>query len=249
MPLRRWRVLSKRRARLYFTTRRIIFALLLVFALVFLTVYAFVPEFRRQVNTLVVLVVKANVTPLRDYLLEFGMWAPFLSAGLQLMTAIIAPLPWFVPAVLNGLLFGFWWGLLLTWVMALVGASACFVISRSLGRPTIERLIYHRAVETTDRFFERYGVYTVFLARLVPIINPDTVSYVAGFTNLSWELFILSIALGSLPSLAMYCYLGAHGVTTLGWIVLPLIAISFATLLIALWRGMPPFDQEDELEA
>jgi uncharacterized membrane protein YdjX (TVP38/TMEM64 family) len=192
---------------------------------------------RAEVNAALLLLARADIAPLREYVLAFGWWAPVISTALQILTSIIAPLPSFVLAFVNAMLFGFWWGALLTWTSALLAAAICFAIARVLGRPAVERFVPARALETTDRFFVRHGVLAVLVARLIPFVNPDVVSYAAGLTNMRWRLFMLSIALGSLPSTALYSYLGARGVTQVGWLLIPLVVLGLLAMAGAFLRG------------
>jgi uncharacterized membrane protein YdjX (TVP38/TMEM64 family) len=199
--------------------------------------WALIPELRGEVNRAVLLAARADIAPIRDYILAFGWWAPVISVALQLLTSIIAPLPSFVVTFVNALLFGFWWGALLTWSSALVAAAICFAMARSLGRPVVERFAPGRALAGTDRFFQRHGVLAVLVARLIPFINPDVLSYAAGLTVMRWRLFLLSVAAGSVPSTLLYSWLGSRGVTQVGWLLLPLVALGLLTLGGALLGG------------
>jgi uncharacterized membrane protein YdjX (TVP38/TMEM64 family) len=201
--------------------------------------WALLPGLRGEVNAAVLLAARADIAPLRDYLLGFGWWAPVASVALQLLTSILAPLPSFVVTFVNALLFGFWRGALLTWTSALLAAAICFAMARSLGRPVVERFVPSRALEGTDRFFQRHGVLAVLVARLIPFVNPDVLSYAAGLTNMRWRLFMASVAVGSIPSTALYSYLGSRGVTQVGWLLVPLVLLGVLTLAGALLRRTP----------
>jgi uncharacterized membrane protein YdjX (TVP38/TMEM64 family) len=201
-----------------------------------LAAYLLQPELRAAVNQPVALVVRADIAPLRDYLLSFGPWAVAVSVSLLIITSVLAPLPNFVLTFANAFVFGFWWGAMLTFSSALLASAICFGIARILGRPVVERLATRRALESTDVFFARHGHYAVVIARLIPFINPDVISYAAGLTSLRWRVFLISIALGSIPSTLLYSYLGASGVTAVGWLLIPLVSLGLLTLAIALLR-------------
>lgn len=202
-----------------------------------LAVYLIVPGLRGEVNAALMMAARADITPLRDWILAFGWWAPVICVALQVLTSVIAPLPSFVVTFVNALLFGFWWGALLTWTSALLAAAICFAVARSLGRPVVERLVPRRALDSTDRFFARHGVLAVVVARLIPFVNPDVLSYAAGLTGMRWRLFMASIAVASLPSTALYSWLGSRGVTQVGWLLAPLVGLGLLTLGAALVSG------------
>jgi uncharacterized membrane protein YdjX (TVP38/TMEM64 family) len=202
-------------------------------------VYALAPGIRAEVHAAAGMAARADIAPLRDYLLGFGWWAPVISTLLQILTSIIAPLPSFVLAFVNAMLFGWWWGAVLTWTTALLAAAICFGMARALGRPAVERFVPGGALERMDGFFARNGAAAVLVARLIPFINPDVLSYGAGLTAMRWRLFMASIAVGSLPSTALYTYLGSRGVTSVGWLLVPLVVLGLATLAGAVLRRRP----------
>jgi len=201
-----------------------------------LVAYLLFPGFRAEVNAAVMLAARADLAPLRDYLLDFGIWAPVASGVLQLITSIIAPLPSFVLALANALLFGFLWGAILTYTTALLAAAVCFGLARAFGRPLVERFVSAATLNTTDKFFERRGAWAVVIGRLIPFINPDVISYAAGLTVMRWRIFLLSVAVGSLPSTLLYSWLGAQGVTSIGWLAAPLIGLGIIAFLGAVWQ-------------
>jgi hypothetical protein len=83
----------------------------------------------------------------------------------------------------------------------------------------------------------RHGVLAVVIARIIPFINPDVVSYAAGLTGMRWRLFMPSIAVGSLPSTILYSYLGSRGITIVGWLLMPLEGLGVVAFLgAALYR-------------
>ena len=150
-----------------------------------------------------------SVTSLRAYVRGFGAWAPAVSAGLMVLQAIVAPLPVFVITLANGFLFGWAWGALLSWSSAMAAAALCFWIARALGRPAVERLLGDaKALDKADRFFARHGTRAVFIARLLPLVPFDPVSYGAGLTSTRFWPFFLATALGQLPVTLLYSYLG-----------------------------------------
>ncbi|HRK67921.1 MAG TPA: VTT domain-containing protein, partial [Hyphomonas sp.] len=125
--------------------------------------------------------IDAAIAALIDYLRSFGIWAPVVSAALMVLQSVAAPIPAFLLTFANGMLFGWFWGAALSWLSAMAGAALCFWLARVLGRPAVERLAGGGAVlSTTDRFFERFGTHSILVARLLPFVSFDVVSYAAG---------------------------------------------------------------------
>lgn len=145
---------------------------------------------------------------MREYIASYGALAPIISALLMIFQSVAAPLPAFLITLTNGLLFGVWWGTLLSWSSAMAGAAICFFIARHLGRPIVVKVVSEPALLATDRFFERYGRHAVLIARLVPIISFDVISYGAGLTGMSFLGFCIATGVGQLPATILYSYLG-----------------------------------------
>ena len=184
--------------------RRIILLFVLLIGLIVLGVY------RKQVWGYLLELSAAfqNIETARTYIKSYGALAPVVSAILMIFQSVIAPLPAFLITFANGTLFGFWWGAVLSWSSAMLGASLCFFIARGLGRPIVVKLLSEAAINTSDRFFQRYGKHAVLIARLVPIISFDAISYGAGLTGMRFLGFAIATGIGQLPATLLYSYLG-----------------------------------------
>lgn len=117
----------------------------------------------------------------------------------------------------------------------MLGAALCFSIARYFGRPVVVKLVSESALASSDRFFERYGKHAVLIARLVPIISFDVISYGSGLTGIRFIGFWLATGVGQLPATILYSYLGDEATGTikiLFWVFGIIIAISVVTFLI-----------------
>lgn len=190
-----------------------------------------IPVVRASIWRVVGLLLEGDIGGLRAYLLGFGAWAPVVSALLMVGQSVVAPLPAFVITLTNGLLFGALWGGLLSWSSAMAGAWLCFWLSRTLGRPFAERVVGQTALDVADRFFLQYGVQAILVARLLPFVPFDPISYAAGLTKMSVVRFLVATGLGQLPATALYSYAGQEasraaeillwlfGATALVWVI------------------------------
>jgi uncharacterized membrane protein YdjX (TVP38/TMEM64 family) len=195
------------------------------------------PGFRGELWTAVSLLGSGDPEPLRAWLRGYGYWAPVISALLQIATSVFPPGPSFLLSIANAMLYGVVWGGLLTFVTAQLAAAVCFGIGRRLGRPGVERLISPQSLARMDAFMARRGILAVFLGRLIPFINPDVVSYVAGVTGIGWAPFLGAIALGSIPATLFYSLVGATAVEATGWVIgLVVLASGVPLLILFLFR-------------
>jgi uncharacterized membrane protein YdjX (TVP38/TMEM64 family) len=194
----------------------------------FVLVYLGHGEIRDSINQSVQYLQNADVEGFRDSLLSFGPMAPVVSALLMVFQSIIAPLPAFAITFANGLLFGWIWGAILSWSSAMAGAILCFYLAKIMGRPVVEKMITKKSMSWWDQFFIKYGKHAVFIARIVPIVSFDLVSYAAGVTSISFWQFFWATGLGQLPATIVYSYLGQNATSTVK------ILFTIFTVVIAL---------------
>lgn len=122
----------------------------------------------------------------------------------------LLPVPKAVLTALGGLIFGLWWGALLSWLAALIGANVAFVVGRALGREAVDTLTGGR-VERADELLSEHGLGAVVAVRLVPVIPFTAINYSAGLTGVRWRDYALGSALGMLPGSLAYAAIGAWG--------------------------------------
>ena len=201
----------------------------------------FIPTVRETFMGLISLFQSLDIEAIKAYILSFGLLAPLVSFALMVFQAILAPLPAFLITFANAALFGWVYGALLSWSSAMVGALLCFYIAKMLGREVVEKLTSKIALRSVDAFFEKHGVYAILIARLLPFISFDIVSYAAGLTRMSLRSFLIATGLGQLPATLIYSYAGemlTGGAKTFVYGLLILFSVSVLVYLIKrVYRG------------
>lgn len=172
------------------------------------------------------LLTSLDIQKITEYIRSLGLWGPLISFILMLLQSVIAPLPAFVLTFANAIVFGWVWGALLSWTSAMAGAALCFGIARFYGRDVVSSLTSIKSIESVDVFFEQHGKYAIFIARLLPFVSFDIVSYAAGLTAIKFISFFIATGLGQLPATIIYSYVG--GMLTGG-------AKAFVTALLILF--------------
>lgn len=201
----------------------------------------FIPTVRETFMGLISLFQSLDIEAIKAYILSFGLLAPFVSFALMVFQSILAPLPAFLITFANAALFGWVYGALLSWSSAMIGALLCFYIAKFLGREVVEKLTSKIALKSVDAFFEKHGVYAILIARLLPFISFDIVSYAAGLTRMSLRSFLIATGLGQLPATLIYSYAGemlTGGAKTFVYGLLILFSVSVLVYLIKrVYRG------------
>jgi uncharacterized membrane protein YdjX (TVP38/TMEM64 family) len=142
-----------------------------------------------------------KVTPmsLRDWVLSFGIAAPLI----YLLLNIIRPLTLFPISVLSlagGLAFGVLWGTVYTVFSATAGAIISFYFARTLGSNWLKKkLSSNGKIDRWQKKIKEKGFYFIFVLRVIPIVNFDFVSYLAGISRLKFRPYIFATLLGVLP--------------------------------------------------
>ncbi|WP_276623993.1 TVP38/TMEM64 family protein [Syntrophomonas wolfei] len=198
--------------------------------------YYLVPAFQEIIQNAIKVLSRVDVDAARDYILSFGIWAPVVSFFLMVFQSVAAPLPAFVITFANAGLFGWVKGAALSWSSAMVGAILCFAIARLYGRSVVEKFTTRRALKEVDVFFEKYGKWAVLIARLLPFISFDIVSYAAGLTAMGWWEFIWATGLGQLPATLVYSYVGDMLVGSVRNVVFGLLILFALTTIIIMAR-------------
>lgn len=199
-------------------------------------VYFFVPAVRVNVNQAIFILQNVDVDLARGYILGFGIWAPIVSFLLMILQSIAAPLPAFIITFANAGLFGWVKGAALSWSSAMAGAALCFYIARFFGRDVVEKLTSKYALESIDDFFDQYGNYAILIARLLPFVSFDIVSYAAGLTSMSFWSFFIATGIGQLPATIIYSYIGSMLTGTTRTVVMGLLVLFALSAMIMLFK-------------
>lgn len=170
--------------------------------------YFLIPGFRNGFNELCRMFSSGDFMVIREFVESYGVYAAVVSFFLMIFQSVAAPLPAFLITFANANLFGWWKGAILSWTSAMAGAAVCFFIARILGRDVVEKLTSRSGLEQIDEFFERHGRLSILIARLLPFISFDIVSYAAGLTSMSFGAFMVATGIGQLPATIVYSYVG-----------------------------------------
>ena len=185
--------------------KQLILAAIFIFLV---SIYMFNPRVNGLINEIVSMFATGDFGVVKDFIAEYGAYAMLVSAGLMIFQSVMAPLPAFLITFANANLFGWWQGAILSWTSAMLGAALCFYIARILGRDVTEKLTSKAGLEGVDKFFEQYGKHSIIIARLLPFISFDIVSYAAGLTSMGFVSFFIATGIGQLPATIVYSYVG-----------------------------------------
>ena len=176
--------------------------------LALVAVYFLVPAVHEWVGSVFAMFATGDFSAASDFMAQYGPAAAVVSFLLMVFQSVIAPLPAFLITIANANLFGWWQGAILSWTSAMAGAALCFWIARVVGREAVEKLAGNNGIRQMEEFFQRHGTQSVLIARLLPFVSFDWVSYFAGLNSMRFWSFFLATGLGQLPATIVYSYVG-----------------------------------------
>jgi membrane protein DedA with SNARE-associated domain len=97
-------------------------------------------------------------------------------------------------------------------VGATIGAIVIYLVSFKIGRIAIVKLgkyvfVNEKKIESAERWFEKYGIYAVFLGRMAPGIR-ELISVPAGIARMPFAKFVTFTFFGSLIWSVILVFLG-----------------------------------------
>ncbi len=168
-----------------------------------------VPDVRHLLAGLLDVVSRGDGAAIRDAVRSYGSLAPVASIALILLHMVI-PLPAELMALANGLAFGFWGGLAVSWSGFMLSALAMYAAGRLWGRPLLDRAVSRRRRERLDGWLEQEGAFPSLALRLVPLVPFNTVCLVAGVVRVPLWTYAWTTGVGILPLGASLSLLGSR---------------------------------------
>ena len=165
----------------------------------------------------------------RTFIQSFGIWGPLLFVFLYSF-APLAFLPMSILSIGAGLAFGVWPGALYIWFGALGGATTGYLMGRFFGHSVLDVGRYRWAEQLFEQMGQRGFLY-VFILRLIPLVSFDLLSYAGGIARVRYRAFLLATALGMIPGIFAYTFLGAS-LASGSVMTLIVASIVFLTLLL-----------------
>lgn len=141
--------------------------------------------------------------------LGVGLLMGLESAAIPIPSEVIMPFAGFLVSE----------GRMTLWLAALAGAIGSMIgswiiyeIARYGGRPLLEKygkyIFIHKAhLESTDRFFQKYGLWATFIGRMLPVFR-TYISIPAGLAGINLKKFLILCFAGSLIWAYLFAWLG-----------------------------------------
>ena len=201
MKRRNWDEKGERRFRLI---------LLAVLVLSLGAIHLIAPDFY---PTILRMIREQELEGLIAYLQSFGVWAVFVSFFIDVVINIVGFLPSIFISTANGLIFGLFWGTVISWLAETTGVVISFWAMRVLFRTMAMHLI--EKSKTLSRLDQYESWQAVAVARAIPYMPNGLVTAVSALSSMPFERHLLGSLIGKLPSVALEVCVG-HDIVRMG---------------------------------
>ena len=212
---------------------KIVAALLIV--LMFVVIHLIAPEFLPEVLELLS---HGDIMETAEYIKSYGSMAIVFSFLLTLFVNAIGFPPAIIFSTANTLIFGIFWGIVLSVVAETVGVTVSFLLLRFFFRDTAKQLIRKsRLLRSIDKYSSRKGFAVMLIARMVPYMPSGVLNAVGALSSLSLRDYFLASFVGKFPSTGIEAIIGHDTITHQEDFTRIIVVVIFAIALIigALW--------------
>jgi uncharacterized membrane protein YdjX (TVP38/TMEM64 family) len=171
----------------------------------------------------------------RDFIASFGLGAPLIFMGIQILQVIFAPVPGEATGFIGGYLFGVLQGFIYSSVALAIGSWINFSIGRFLGVRFVRKMIPVDKFEKFDSMLKRQGIIVLFLLFVFPGFPKDYLCLFLGLSTLPLKVFILLVSVGRMPGTFLLSLQGAY-LFEENYVVLGLVAAVCAVLFVVIYR-------------
>lgn len=167
----------------------------------------------------------------KSFILSWGMAAPIVFTGIQILQVVLAPIPGEATGFIGGYLFGALNGFSYSSVGLAVGSLINFGIGWLLGRQLVRKLIPAGRIKQLDKLVHGQGAIVLFICFLFPGFPKDYLCLFLGISDIPFKLFFVMATFGRMPGTLALSIQGA----SLYQQQYVLAAVILAICLISAW--------------
>ena len=172
-----------------------------------LLIVVFILDFKNIISTLN----NRSVEHIIGLIRSWGWAAPLLSILLMILHSVVYLIPSFLIIGANGTIFGMFWGIIISWIGAMMEGTVSFYLARFLGEVFVKKIVHSENLwEKVDEINNKHGFKVILMGRLLPFVPLDLLSYLAGLSSMKLVPFLISTGIGILPATISYAFLGSQ---------------------------------------
>ena len=210
---------------------------------IFGIMYLWQPEvFQHAYN----IIIHGDIIALVEYLRSFGPWSIVVTLVLFIVMTFTIVFPFMILSGAAGIMYGLFWGVIISWLGEVIGAVFMFIFARYFFRNFIATWLHKSSyLKQADDYSAANGFKTLLIARLLPLAPSGIITAVAAVSRISFKDFFLATLIGKLPPVVIKVLLG-HDLVFAGENMarLIIVVILVVVVYIGLWwykryKGQP----------
>lgn len=179
-----------------------------------------------------------NMEEIAAYIQSFGPMAMVISMVLDIFVNAVGFLPSIFISTANGLVFGMWPGIIISWLAETIGVVISFYIMRYFLRDSADKLIAKSTMlMKVDDFSGKNGFVVMLFARSLPYFPSGVITALGAISKIKPRDYILANLIGKFPSTALEVAIGTDivnfqdNMSRLG-----IIVVAAAIVYFILWK-------------
>ena len=195
-------------------------------------IYWWQPDFFRHAYSIIQ---RGDIAALAEYLRSFGTAGIVVTIGLFIIMTFTIVFPFMILSGATGIVYGLFWGTVISWMGEVIGAVCMFVFARYFFRRAVAGWICKSAyLQQVDDYSAANGFKALLIARLLPLAPSGIITAVAAVSRISFWDFFAATFLGKLPPVIIKVLLG-HDLVYAGENMMRLIFIILLVIVLYAW--------------
>lgn len=185
-------------------TVKIIAALFIV--VLFGAVHLIAPNFLPEVFELLK---RGDIVETAEYIKSYGSLAITFSFLLTLFVNALGFPPAIIFSTANTLIFGIFWGIVISVVAETVGVTISFILLRFFFRDSARKIIAkNKFLSSVDKYSTKKGFQVMLIARMVPYVPSGLLNATGALSSLSLSDYFFASLIGKFPSTGIEAIIG-----------------------------------------
>lgn len=160
----------------------------------------------------------------------------------MVLQSVIAVIPAEAVLMLSGSTFGAALSSIVGTMGLMCGAMINYFVGFEFGRPIVEKLISKEEIIRIEEWFKKHGTKIIFIARFIPLVSFDAISYFSGIAGIAVVPFMIATFLGTIPRAIFYSYLGEkvgesvrnEDITALNYLLLAFLLVTVISIILSM---------------
>ena len=208
---------------------KLVAALLIV--LLFVIIHFVAPDFLPEIFELLK---HGDIVETADYIRSYGSMAVVFAFLLTLFVNALGFPPAIIFSTANTLIFGIFWGIVISVAAETVGVTISFLLLRFFFREQAAQIISKsKFLSKIDHYSGEKGFVIMLIARMVPYLPSALLNAVGALSSLSLRDYFLSSLIGKFPSTGIEAIIGHDAILQEEDPTRIIVVIIFAVVLIA----------------